>query len=66
MQPASPDRDFMFMTIAGAAGFHELHVDARVLAEMGKGPLRVESGLLREDCARLFAEWRKAGLCGTY
>jgi tRNA(Arg) A34 adenosine deaminase TadA len=51
---------------AAAAGFHELHVDARVLAEMGRSPLLVESGLLREECARLFEQWREAGLCGTY
>jgi tRNA(Arg) A34 adenosine deaminase TadA len=51
---------------AAAAGFHELRVDAAVLAEMGRSPLRVEGGLLREECARLFAHWREAGLCGTY
>ena len=51
---------------AAAAGFCELHVDARVLAEMGRSPLKVESGLLREECAELFAQWREAGLCETY
>jgi tRNA(Arg) A34 adenosine deaminase TadA len=51
---------------AAAAGFCELHVDARRLAEMGASPLRVEGGLLREECAALFAVWRDAGLCGTY
>jgi tRNA(Arg) A34 adenosine deaminase TadA len=51
---------------AAAAGFHELHVDARVLAEMGRSPLQVESGLLREECTQLFDRWREAGLCGTY
>jgi guanine deaminase len=51
---------------AAGAGFKELYVDARVLAEMGRSPLQVESGLLREECARLFADWREAGLCGTY
>ena len=39
---------------AAAAGFCELHVDAKLLAEMGKSPLKVESGLLREECAQLF------------
>jgi guanine deaminase len=34
---------------AAAAGFCELHVDAKLLAEMGKSPLKVESGLLREE-----------------
>jgi tRNA(Arg) A34 adenosine deaminase TadA len=51
---------------AAAAGFYELHVDAKLLAEMGKSPLRVEGGLLRAECADLFAQWQKAGLCGAY
>ena len=51
---------------AAAAGFRELQVDARLLAEMGHSPLRVEGGLLREECADLFAQWQAAGLCGTY
>ena len=51
---------------AAAAGFCELHVDAKLLAEMGKSPLKVESGLLREECAQLFELWQKTGLCGTY
>ncbi|HXG10330.1 MAG TPA: nucleoside deaminase [Gemmataceae bacterium] len=51
---------------AAAAGFCELCVDARVLAEMGKSPLRVEGGLLREECAALFAEWKRAGLSRPY
>jgi guanine deaminase len=65
---AKIDRVVYGATIADAAtaGFCELHVDARVLAEMGKSPLRVESGLLREQCAELFESWRKAGLCGSY
>jgi guanine deaminase len=55
-------------TIADAAqaGFNELQVDAKVLAAMGKSALKVESGLLREECARLFDLWKKTGLCGTY
>jgi len=51
---------------AAAAGFCELHVEARLLAEMGASRLRVEGGLLREECAALFVLWRDAGLCGTY
>src|SRR5438874_6689993 len=51
---------------AAAAGFHELHVEAKVLAEMGQSPVKVESGLLREECADLFAQWRKAGLSRAY
>jgi tRNA(Arg) A34 adenosine deaminase TadA len=51
---------------AASAGFHELHVDAHALAELGRSPLIVESGLLRDECARLFEDWREAGLCGAY
>jgi tRNA(Arg) A34 adenosine deaminase TadA len=55
-------------TIADAAeaGFCELHVDARALAQMGRSPLRVEGGLLQKECAALFALWRDAGLSGSY
>ena len=51
---------------AAGAGFGELKVAAARLAEMGGSPLRVEGGLLRDECAALFAEWKQAGLCGTY
>jgi tRNA(Arg) A34 adenosine deaminase TadA len=62
------DRVVFGATIADAAdaGFHEMQVDARLLAEMGRSHLRIESGLLREECARLFAQWREAGLCKAY
>src|SRR5207245_2955698 len=40
---------------AAAAGFCELYVDAKALAEMGKSPLRGESGVLPADGAALFA-----------
>jgi tRNA(Arg) A34 adenosine deaminase TadA len=65
---AKIDRVVFGATIAdaAAAGFCELHVDACVLAEMGKSPLRVEGGLLRADCAALFSEWHAAGLCKPY
>jgi guanine deaminase len=65
---AKIDRVVYGATIADAAtaGFCELHVDARVLAEMGKSPLKVENGLLRAECAQLFELWKKTGLCGTY
>ena len=51
---------------AAAAGFCELHVAAKELANMGHSPLRVEDGLLRDECAALFAEWRAAGRCQAY
>ncbi|MBX6316692.1 MAG: nucleoside deaminase [Isosphaeraceae bacterium] len=51
---------------AAAAGFRELSVAAQTLAEMGRSHLRVEGGLLQEECARLFQEWAQAGLSKTY
>ncbi|HEV3204268.1 MAG TPA: nucleoside deaminase [Gemmataceae bacterium] len=65
---AKIDRVVFGTTIAdaAAAGFGELLVNAKTLVEMGKSPLKVESGLLREECAALFAEWKAAGLCKTY
>jgi tRNA(Arg) A34 adenosine deaminase TadA len=51
---------------ADAAGFSELHVAAVDLARMGGSPLVVEGGLLREECAALFDEWKRAGLCQAY
>jgi tRNA(Arg) A34 adenosine deaminase TadA len=51
---------------AEAAGFSELPIPARTLAELGKSPLRVEGGLLREECIALFARWKEAGQAKTY
>jgi tRNA(Arg) A34 adenosine deaminase TadA len=49
------------ITDATAAGFSELAVAARTLAELGHSPVRVEGGLLRDECAALFDQWRAAG-----
>jgi guanine deaminase len=51
---------------AATAGFCELYVDAKVLAEMGKSPLKVESGLLSRECADLFTQWLKSGKARAY
>ena len=65
---AKIDRVVFGATIADAAfaGFAELNVAAATLAELGGSPLKVEGGLLRAECAGLFDEWKRAGLCGTY
>jgi len=65
---AKIDRVVFGAVIADAAdaGFCELYVDAKVLAEMGKSPLKVESGLLREECADLFQQWLKSGKAKAY
>jgi guanine deaminase len=44
---------------ADAAGFSELHVRARDLVKMGGSPLKVEAGLLRNECRALFSIWKK-------
>ena len=49
-----------------SAGFAELPVAATLLVELGCSPVIVEGGLLRDDCAHLFQEWREAGLSQAY
>ena len=65
---AKVDRVVFGASIADAAraGFRELPVAARELATMGRSPLKVEEGLLRESCVGLFGEWLAAGLGQTY
>jgi len=55
-------------TIADAqsAGFSELSIPAKVLAQMGGSPLKVEDGMLHDECAALFAQWQKSGLAKPY
>jgi tRNA(Arg) A34 adenosine deaminase TadA len=62
------DRVVFGATIADAqeAGFTELPVSAQSLADLGQSPLQIESGLLREECASLFNEWKAAGLSNSY
>jgi guanine deaminase len=65
---AKVDRVVFGATIddAASAGFRELHVPAKVLAEMGGSPLKVEGGVLNEECASLFEEWNRASMGDTY
>jgi guanine deaminase len=49
-----------------AAGFSELPIAAADLARLGRSPMQVEEGLLREECAALFDEWRQAGNAKPY
>ncbi|MEO6811472.1 MAG: nucleoside deaminase [Isosphaeraceae bacterium] len=62
------DRVVFGATIADAqsAGFGELPVSAQTLADLGQSPLRIESGLLRQECANLFKEWKEASLSRPY
>jgi guanine deaminase len=65
---AKVDRVVFGATIddAAFAGFSEMPVAAKALAELGRSALKVEGGLLRKECAGLFDEWKRTGLGGTY
>lgn len=65
---AKVDRVAYGATIADAeaAGFAELAVPARRLAEMGGSRIRVQEGPLREECVGLFGEWKRAGQSSAY
>jgi guanine deaminase len=51
---------------AAMAGFSELRIPAEKLAQMGGSHLKVEGGVLRDECAALFDEWKKSGKSGSY
>ncbi len=51
---------------ASTAGFSELHVPARELAERGRSPLRVDPGPCRNECLELFKLWRESKLSEPY
>lgn len=51
---------------AQAAGFCELCVAAKLLAQMGGSSLRVESGILQPECSALFGKWKAAALAQPY
>lgn len=51
---------------ASAAGFRELAISAVSMVSLGGSPLRVEGGVLREECAGLFREWKELGKSRTY
>jgi guanine deaminase len=51
---------------SAAVGFNELAVAAATLARMGGSRVVVEGGLLREECAALLDEWKRAGRSRAY
>ncbi len=51
---------------AASAGFSEMPVPASTLASLGRSPLAIEGGLLAEECAGLFREWKDAGVGRSY
>lgn len=45
---------------AQAAGFSELPIAVETMVELGQSALRLQRGALREECQRLFEEWKQA------
>ncbi len=56
---AKIDRVVFGATIADAdgAGFSELTIAATEMVRLGGSPLKVESGLMQQECAELFRYW---------
>jgi tRNA(Arg) A34 adenosine deaminase TadA len=51
---------------ARTAGFSELTIPATEIARLGHSPIRIEGGLLRDECRKLFDEWFQSGKARTY
>jgi hypothetical protein len=51
---------------AAAAGFSELKMPARDLVAAAGSPLRVEGGLLADECRELFRRWQQTPGAGSY
>lgn len=46
---------------ARGAGFSELTLSNKEIKALGRSPVVITPGVLREECAALFQEWRAAG-----
>lgn len=46
---------------AAKAGFNELHLAAADVYRLGRSPVHLQSDVLRQECAGLFDEWKRAG-----
>jgi tRNA(Arg) A34 adenosine deaminase TadA len=51
---------------AQAAGFRELTIPAEEMKRIGGSPIKLQSGVLQEDCARLMREWAETPGRKTY
>jgi tRNA(Arg) A34 adenosine deaminase TadA len=51
---------------AAAAGFTEMRLPSQELAKSAGSPLKITSGVLPDECRKLFDEWRVAGKARTY
>jgi tRNA(Arg) A34 adenosine deaminase TadA len=65
---AKIDRVVYGASIADAswAGFSELNIPAKQMAQLGGSLLRVDDGVLVGECCRLFEEWRRGPSPRTY
>lgn len=45
---------------AAGAGFNELHLPAREVYRLGRSGVELVEGVMQEECAALFAEWKLA------
>ena len=65
---ARVDAVYFGATIADAtsAGFNELSIPAREIVRLGGSSVKLEGGLLQEECAALFQEWLASGQARPY
>ena len=65
---ARVDTVYYGATIAAAttAGFNELSIGAADMVRLGGSRLKIVAGVLSEECAGLFAEWRAAKKSASY
>ncbi len=46
---------------AAEAGFHELKLDAATVLQSGSSEVKLQDGILTDDCKALFALWKQSG-----
>ena len=51
---------------AEAAGFNELRIPAADIIRLGGSSVKLTGGVLVDECAALFAEWKAAGQARPY
>jgi tRNA(Arg) A34 adenosine deaminase TadA len=51
---------------AESFGFNEIHISNRTMNEIGNLGMRIESGILQEECADIFRLWQDSGLSDGY
>ncbi|MEX2114562.1 MAG: nucleoside deaminase [Pirellulales bacterium] len=51
---------------AKAAGFNELRIPAAEIIRLGGSSVKLQSDVLRDECAALFDEWRESGKVRAY